>query len=104
MKEELKQAIEKVSDKETAENVEKILMEAKENEMLIVISGPRCTTFGKGYELLSMLSLIVGNLKDLGIEKESIERAFDLGFKNTEELQEETKKTVEKLIEKIMNM
>ena len=79
-------------------DMEEILEDVKNSKAFAVVTPERCALYGDGFSVLALLAMFVNNLyEDLEIPKDAIEHAINLGFGDSEELNKDTHKKLDKL-------
>lgn len=67
----------------------------------LLVTDKGMMVYGNDIELRAMLSHIVNQLKEHGIEEKELKRAFELGLMSNEERDEVAKEKLDNLIEKL---
>lgn len=87
--------------KDKLEYVEELVKSIKESECCVVLTPSTCCINGTGNEILTLLSILVNQMKNDGFEKQMILDAVKVGFIDKEERNKQLKDLLEELLEKL---
>lgn len=87
--------------KDKLEVVEELVKNIKESECCVILTPSTWCINGTGNEILTLLSILVNQMKNDGFEKQMILDAVEIGFIDRKERSEQLKSLLEELLEKL---
>lgn len=87
--------------KDKLEVVEELVENIKESECCVILTPSTYCVNGTGNEILTLLSILVNQMKNEGFEKQMILDAVEVGFIDRKERNKQLKSLLEELLEKL---
>ena len=79
-------------------DMEEIIEDVKNAKAFAVLTPDRCALYGNGFSVLTFLPMLIKSLiEDLEMPRDSVEYAISLAFKDSEELNKDSHKKLDKL-------
>lgn len=79
-------------------DMEELLDDVKNAKAFAILTPDRCDLYGNGFEVLTFLPMLIKSLiEDLKMPRDAVEYAISLAFKDSEELNGDAHKKLDKL-------